>query len=40
LPLTTQPTYFDLSDDNGEFIISNIKEGIYKFFALEDLNQN
>lgn len=40
LPLTTPPSYFGLSDENGEYKIANIKEGIYKFFVLEDLNQN
>jgi hypothetical protein len=40
LPLKAPPTYFDISDENGDYIIANIKEGVYKFFALEDLNQN
>jgi len=40
LPLTTPPSYFDITDENGEYMIANVKEGIYKFFALEDLNQN
>lgn len=40
LPLTTPPTYFDKTDENGAYSISYVSEGQYKFFALEDQNQN
>lgn len=40
LPLTTPPTYFGKTDENGVYSISYIREGQYKFFALEDQNQN
>lgn len=40
MPLTSLPNYFDISDENGLYTIGNIKEGRYKIFALEDMNQN
>ena len=40
LPLTTPPTYFDKTDEKGMYSISYIREGQFKFFALEDQNQN
>lgn len=40
LPLTTPPTYFDKTDENGVYTLAYLKEGQYRFFALEDQNQN
>jgi len=40
MPLTSLPNYFGMSDELGEYTIGNIKNGEYKLFALEDLNQN
>ena len=40
MPLTSPPSYFDITEEDGTFKIANIKDGIYKVFALEDLNQN
>lgn len=40
LPLNTLPNYFGMSDENGMYSINNIKEGNYKVFAVEDVNQN
>ena len=40
IPLTSPPYYFDRTDENGEYIISNLKQGTYRLFALEDQNQN
>lgn len=36
----SQPYYFAISDDKGDFRISNIKEGKYKIFTLKDANAN
>lgn len=36
----SKPYYFAISDDKGDFRISNIKEGKYKIFALKDANAN
>jgi len=35
-----RPTYFSRTDKNGHFIIRNIKDTVYKIFALEDANSN
>lgn len=40
MPLTSLPNYFGISDEEGHYSISNIKNGSYKLFALLDLNQN
>lgn len=40
MPLTSLPNYFGISDENGHYSISNIKNGSYKLFALVDMNQN
>jgi len=36
----SKPYYFAISDDKGDFRISNLKEGKYKIFALKDANAN
>lgn len=36
----TLPDYFSKTDANGQYSISNIKEGSYKIFALKDANSN
>ena len=35
-----RPSYFSRTDKNGHFLIRNIKDTIYKIFALEDANSN
>lgn len=35
-----RPTYFSRTDKNGHFLIRNIKDTVYKIFALEDANSN
>lgn len=40
LPLSSLPNYFGMTDEAGIYSINNIKEGKYKVFAVEDLNQN
>lgn len=40
LPLTTPPSYFGKTDEDGKYTIAYVREGQYKFFALEDQNQN
>tara|TARA_Y100000782_G_C10188536_1_gene268571 strand:+ start:5036 stop:6700 length:1665 start_codon:yes stop_codon:yes gene_type:complete len=40
VPRTHRPDYFTLTDAQGNFKIDYMKEGEYKFFALEDKNSN
>jgi hypothetical protein len=40
MPLTSLPNYFGITDEKGNYTITNIKEGSYKLFALLDMNQN
>ena len=40
LPLTVKPQYMGKTQDNGTFLIKNIKPGNYKIFALKDINNN
>jgi len=40
LPMYDQPNYIGVSDKEGRFHISNIKEGSYKVVALSDENDN
>ena len=40
MPLTSLPSYFGISDEAGNYTISNIKNGVYQLFALLDMNQN
>jgi len=40
MPLTSLPNYFGISDEAGNYTISNIKDGTYQLFALLDMNQN
>ncbi len=40
MPLTSIPSYFGISDIEGRYSINNLKEGVYKLFALLDMNQN
>lgn len=40
IPMKEKPVYFSKTDENGNFKIENIKEGIYKLFALKDMNFN
>jgi hypothetical protein len=40
LPLSVPPLYLSKTDKNGEFELSNLAAGYYKFFALEDQNVN
>lgn len=35
-----RPIYFSRTDKNGHFLIRNIKDTVYKIFALEDANSN
>ena len=38
MPLTTRPDFITKSLDNGSFQFQNITEGVYKIFALKDIN--
>ena len=40
IPLKELPRYVSITDKNGDFSITNIAEGKYKVFALEDINSN
>jgi len=40
LPKTVRPDYVTRTDPQGHFNFTNIAEGIYKIFALKDINQN
>ncbi len=40
LPITTTPYYFDRTDGNGSFKITNVSAGKYKIFALLEKNSN
>jgi hypothetical protein len=40
MPLTSLPNYFGITGEDGQYLISNIKNGTYKMFALLDMNQN
>jgi hypothetical protein len=40
MPLTSMPNYFGITDKEGHYDITNIKNGTYKMFALLDMNQN
>jgi uncharacterized protein (DUF2141 family) len=40
IPALHKPDYFTKTDSAGNYKINNIKEGIYKLFALKDLNNN
>ncbi len=40
IPYLERPVYLAKSDKEGRFNISNMREGIYKIFALDDLNSN
>lgn len=40
IPLTKKPQYIAKTDKEGNYEITNIKEGQYKFFALQDINSN
>lgn len=40
LPLKELPTYIGRTDEEGHYHIANIKEGVYKAFALKDGNKN
>ena len=36
----TLPDYYSKTDENGQFVIKNLKAGTYKLFALKDANNN
>lgn len=40
VPYLKKPKYVAITDKEGNFSISNIAKGIYKMFALEDINSN
>lgn len=40
VPLKHRPYYLTQSDENGNFKLLNLKNGIYRLFALKDLNSN
>jgi hypothetical protein len=40
IPLKEKPYYFSKTNKNGQFEITHIKDGNYKLFALEDVNNN
>lgn len=40
LPLTTRPDYVTKTMKNGTFVFTNIAEGCYKLFALQDVNKD
>ena len=40
LPYKKTPRYFARSDEQGKYIIRNIKKGTYLIFALDDANSN
>lgn len=40
VPLKKRPDYIAKSNENGEFEIKHIKQGLYRIFALSDLNSN
>ncbi len=37
---TERPFYFGRTDDNGQFLISNVRGGTFKVFALQDADAN
>lgn len=39
-PIKNLPTYISRTDANGEYTITNIKEGKYRLFVLQDANNN
>lgn len=40
VPYLNKPKYVAITDKDGEFAITNIAQGNYKVFALEDINSN
>lgn len=40
VPLKKRPDYIAKSNENGEFKIKHIKKGLYRIFALGDMNSN
>ena len=40
LPYKSLPLFFGMSNEKGEFKVSNISEGDYKIFALKETNNN
>ncbi|MCB9360826.1 MAG: Ig-like domain-containing protein [Flavobacteriales bacterium] len=40
IPKTKKPRYIAKTDKNGQFQITNISKGVYKLFALTDINSN
>ncbi len=40
IPLKKRPDYIAKSNENGEFKIAHIKKGMYRIFALTDMNSN
>ncbi len=40
VPLKEQPAYVAKTNDNGEFVVPNLKKNKYKIFALKDANNN
>lgn len=40
IPLKKRPYYFTKTKEDGSYLLTNLKAGIYKVFALEDKNSN
>lgn len=40
IPLIRKPSYFGISDENGQFMIDFVKSGQYLVFAFDDKNSN
>ena len=40
VPLKKRPYYFTKTKEDGSYLLTNLKAGIYKVFALEDKNSN
>ncbi len=40
MPMKKLPTYYTKCDENGNFTLTNLKEGNYKLIALKDKNSN
>ena len=39
-PLLEIPDYVGRADENGNFLINNVRQSVYRLFALQDLNRN
>jgi hypothetical protein len=40
IPYKERPVYVSMTDKQGNFRINNMRDGLYKIFALEDINSN